>query len=104
MNRYPIPGRQERPVQATDLAAIEEVAVATLGFYFLADGLSDTVTSGMWAISFTPPNRALGGPIPLTAFPVGLKLIVGIAFMLRSHVFVAIRRRLIAFHPMPRDR
>jgi hypothetical protein len=103
VNRYLIPGGQDRPIQATDLRGVEEVAVAVLGFYFLADGLGDTVTYATQAISFTLQSGH-GWPIPLTALAAGMKLVIGIALMLRSQVFVAVRRGLIALRPMARDR
>jgi hypothetical protein len=103
VNRYLIPGGQDRPVQTPDLAGIEEVAVAVLGFYFLVDGLGNAVIYATQAISFTL-QTGQWWPIPLSAFGAGMKLIIGIALMLRSHVFVAIRRSLVGLRPMARDR
>ena len=95
-----VPKSERSPPEAkSDWEQLEQVAVAVLGLYFVADSLSDlTQTAG---IVLSNILQRMGGwwyivsTFVLSVLVDFIRLAIGIALMLRGHVLVSIRRGIV---------
>lgn len=92
-----------------DLRAVEEIALAILGFYLLAIGvpglLFGLATQGPIIFKLIVNRRAFGDVYLFANFIAPTtQIIIGVLFAFRSGWVVAVRRAIIGLRPMARDR
>jgi hypothetical protein len=106
VNRSIVSGAGDAP-DDVGLSGIEDVAVAVLGFFFFALGLSGAVGQLIRELNpigshfswreFVQQQMSFAGE-------AWMRMLLGIVFMLRSRSLVAWRRGLVALRPLARDR
>ena len=95
---------------APDLRAIEEVAIAVLGLYLFATGITASVGEGVQLDFFYRLATANRQPISIPQneyagiAAAATRIILGLALFFLSRGVVALRRRLLSLRPMARDR
>jgi hypothetical protein len=103
VNRHLPIEKEDRNTMASSLRGLEDVAIAVVGAYLLADGLGRLVPEIGELVSFANALPRRWAAIPLAAIlgllGVAVQLAVGVGLMLRSDYVVAVRHRLIARRP-----
>jgi hypothetical protein len=95
------------PGGGPDLRAVEEIAIAALGLYFVATGIADAFyywgKAGLYYRYVTENNF----PLPVIAaddfggfFSTAARLAIGVVLVLLSRGIVAVRRRLLSLRPL----
>lgn len=94
---------QPNATDSTDYRTFEEIAIAVLGAYFLAEGLADMARwAGAELGDAIRNHRAFGQYIWSAQFGIisggGMRIIIGVVLTIGSRGFVAFRRLLSSPH------
>ncbi len=96
VGRFFASAKAETSDGTVDLTAIEEVGVAILGFYFLADGLTFAIRDLTSASILRLQDRdwaLVPNSIFLDLFSDAIRMVIGIGFLWGSRTIVAARRK-----------